>query len=241
MVSINSFGQCTPDTSIHEPGIYPDSATGLPHAIVGIAYSTVIQLKVITDTTVVIGGIPFPATVDSIIINSVTGLPTNYNYLCYPGNCHFMADSNACILLYGPAPDITMVGQTFPLSVNVTAYGHLGATAASLPANVSKYSIIVDQPSGIPALLINKFEVAQNYPNPFKSLSEILFSSPVNESLTFKIANLLGKNLVTKTILANRGLNKIQLSAKDFNPGIYIYTLSNSRSSITRRMIVSNE
>ena len=53
----NGYSQCTPDTSVHSPGIYPDSANNLPHAIVGVPYSTVMQVKVPHDTTTTVSGI----------------------------------------------------------------------------------------------------------------------------------------------------------------------------------------
>src|SRR4051812_1294579 len=111
-----SYAQCIPDTSIthNEAGIYPDSATGLPHAVVGVAYSTVIQLKVLTDTSGV--------TVDSIDITNVTGLPAGFTYQCTPSSCHFPGGSDACILLTGPAPTVAMAGQIYPLTVNATLY-----------------------------------------------------------------------------------------------------------------------
>src|SRR5438046_195158 len=91
-----SFAQCVPDTSIthNDPGVYPDSATNLPHAIVGIPYSTVIQLKVLTDTTTMIGPITVPVTIDSIIATNVSGLPAGYTYNCTPSTCVFLGGSD---------------------------------------------------------------------------------------------------------------------------------------------------
>lgn len=233
------FAQCTPDTSIthNEPGIYPDSATGLPHAVVGIPYSTVIQLKVITDT--VVSG--QSATVDSVVITGVTGLPPGFTYQCTPASCHFPGGSDACILLTGPAPTAGMAGQVHPLTVHVMAYGHIGPFPASLPTDITRYRIVVDGGVGITVLNNDKFDVAQNVPNPFSKTTEISFSSPSNELLTLKVSNLLGKVIYTKSVYAQKGLNKITLSSREFDAGIYIYSIGNSRTSVTRRMIVSNE
>jgi hypothetical protein len=56
-----------------------------------------------------------------------------------------------------------------------------------------------------------------------------------------KVSNILGKIVYTKSISAQRGVNKIILSGKDFESGVYIYTLSNGRNAIARRMIIQNE
>ncbi|MBL0032506.1 MAG: hypothetical protein IPP27_10130 [Bacteroidetes bacterium] len=68
-----SSAQCIPDTSIthNVPGIYPDTLIGLPHSYVGVPYQADIQVKVFTNTTYM--GVP--ATIDSIIVISVAGLP----------------------------------------------------------------------------------------------------------------------------------------------------------------------
>jgi hypothetical protein len=235
-VITGAIAQCVPDVTITEPGIYPDSATGLPHALIGSPYSTVIQLKVLTDTTY----LSQPATVDSVVITGVVGLPSGFSYTCTPSSCHFPGGSNACILLQGTAPTSGMEG-TYPITVNVTTYGHLGPIPASLPTDITRYRIIIDPLNGLSSLQNNKFEVGQNIPNPFSKSTDIAFNSPVSELLTFKVSNLLGKVVYTKSIFAQRGLNKIMLSSKDFDAGIYIYTLGNAKSSVTKRMIVSNE
>ena len=79
-IALRSEGQCIPDTSIthNVNGIYPDTLTGLPHATVGVPYSTVIQIKVIRDTTY--NGAP--AQVNTFTITGVTGLPTGWSYTC---------------------------------------------------------------------------------------------------------------------------------------------------------------
>jgi hypothetical protein len=231
-----SFSQCIPDTSIthNEVGIYPDSATGLPHAVVGTPYSEVIQLKVLTDTSGV--------TVDSVDITGVAGLPSGFTYQCTPSSCHFPGGSDACILLTGPAPTTGMAGQIYPLTVGVSLYGHLGIIPVNdYPANITRYRLVVDPANGISFLTNEKLNVLQNVPNPFNKTTEISFYSPAGELLNLKISNLLGKVIYTQSLFALKGLNKITLSSKDFNPGIYIYSIGNSKAFITKRMIVSNE
>ncbi len=85
LISGTAFAQCTPDLSITIPGIYPDSATGLPAGIVNQPYSEVIQARVLTDT--VYNG--FPAIISNITITGVTGLPPGLTYSCNPSTCVF--------------------------------------------------------------------------------------------------------------------------------------------------------
>lgn len=242
MAALSAHAQCVPDTSIthNDPGVYPDSATNLPHAIVGIAYQTTIQLKVLTDTTV----LGFPVTIDDITVNTVSGLPPGYSYTCTPANCIFPGGSDACIFLQGPAPTPNMVGQVFQIHVEVTVSGHITGTGTTVPSqtqSIDYYFIQVDDNTGIVSMSPGKFEVSQNIPNPYHGVSTVQFNSPGTSEVTLKVSNMLGKTVSTRSILVKAGINKIMFNAKDFEPGIYFYTISNGSSSVTRRMIVDNE
>jgi len=242
----SALAQCVPDTSIthNDPGVYPDSATNLPHSIVGIPYNTTIQLKVLTDTTTMIGPITVPVTIDSIISTNITGLPPGYTYNCTPTNCVFLGGSDACILLQGPAPTPPEVGMVYQIHVEVMVYGHITGTGTTLPpqsSNIDYYYIQVDDNVGISSLNSNKFEVLQNNPNPFHGISAVEFSAPKASMITIKVSNMLGKTISTKAVWAKSGINKIMFNAKDFEPGIYFYTISSDKNSVTKRMIVDNE
>jgi hypothetical protein len=179
---------------------------------------------------------------DSLVITGVTGLPTGYTYSCTPPSCSFPGDADVCVLLQGPAPLSSDVGAVYPIVVEVDAYLNLlGFPLPPQSGTVEGYKIVIDDNVGIAKLSLSKFDVAQNTPNPFGNSSQINFSSLVVDNVTLKVSNLLGNVVYTKQIIATRGINKIILSAKDFAPGIYMYSLTNSRTTITRRMIISNE
>jgi hypothetical protein len=237
-----AYSQCIPDTSIthNDPGVYPDSATNLPHAVVGLPYNTTIQLKVLTDTT----ALGFPVTIDSIKTTSVTGFPNGYTYSCTPSTCVFLGGSDACILLQGPAPTPPEVGMIYQIHVAVLVYGHITGTGTSLPSqssNIDYYYIQVDDNVGINSVTSTKFEVLQNNPNPFSGISSVDFNAPVSSMMTVKVSNILGKMVSSKMIWAKSGINRIMFNAKDFEPGIYFYTIGNEKNSVTKRMIVGNE
>ena len=228
LFSFSAFTQCVPDTSMHLPGYSPDSATGLPHAIVGVPYSTVIQVLV-------------PATsgtfaVDSVVLNSVTGLPPGFSYTCTPSNCHLMPLTNGCMMITGPA--LTTPGS-YPISINLTAYVKIGPIPISVPQPITFYSIVVDQGTGIQALSRTHFDATTNYPNPFSDKTTFAFSTAGSEPVSVKVFNLLGARIYSREIRSKAGINYTTLEAKDFIPGIYIVTLTNGKATITRRMIVA--
>lgn len=230
--------QCVPDTSIthNDPGVYPDTITGLPHSYVGVAYATTIQIKVLTDT--VVGGLTVP--VDSIVVNGVSGLPSGFTYVCTPSSCSFPGGSDACIYLQGLPPTGAMVGS-YPIIVQVTAYGVLFGTPTNVPANITGYSIEIDANTGISDLNTPTFTVGQNSPNPAHEYTVIPVNLTRNEEVTVTVSNLLGKKVIEHTYNLNKGRNTINVDVHGLQQGIYLYTISVGRNNTTRRMIISNE
>ena len=236
--TFNISAQCVPDTSIthNVAGMYPDKVVGLPHASVGQPYSTTIQLKVLVDT-VYLG---FTVPIDSINIDNVTGLPSGFTFSCTPVNCSFPGGSDACILLQGTAPTSQMIG-TYPIVVEVTAYGVFLGTPTNLPANVTGYSIVIDTTTGINDIHSVSFTVGQNNPNPAHAYTTIPVNLTRNEEVIVSVSNLIGKKVVERTYNLQRGKNNINVDVHGFQPGIYLYTVTVGRNNTTRRMIVSAE
>jgi hypothetical protein len=233
---LNGYGQCVPDTSIthNQPGTYPDSATGLPHAITGQAYSTVIQIKVLTDSTV--SGLT--GIVDSIVINNVIGLPNGYSYTCTPTGCSFPGGSDGCITLSGPA--LSNSGN-YPLTVQSTIYYKIFGTPQTLLDDITGYSIVVDTSVGISFPERVLFSAGQSVPNPAKDFATIPLFLPHSGEVTLTLFNLIGKKVLSHTYSLQKGKVNIPLDLHGLQPGIYMYSLTNGVNTITRRMIVSND
>jgi hypothetical protein len=101
--------------------------------------------------------------------------------------------------------------------------------------------MVVANTAGIESIDLTKFDVKQNIPNPFNSISDITFSSLNSTDVDFKVYDLLGKVILSKSVKADKGLNTIQMDASSFAPGIYVYSIKNGDKTITKRMIVSTK
>lgn len=231
-ITFKVYSQCIPDPTIIDPGIYPDT---LPPACVNVPYSTTIQVRVLTDT--VVGGLPVVIT--SIKILSVTGMPAGFSYACVPGTCIFPGGSNGCIQLTGNA---TSIGS-FPLTVTVITNGTIfGIPAPPDTSTVTGYSIQVNSCVGVAENVAPlNFDLMQNNPNPFDKFTQVTFTTPENGNFELKVFNLIGKEIHRETIIGKAGANVIRLDAAEFVPGIYIYSLNNGKTTLTRRMIVHNK
>ena len=122
------YSQCTPDPQFVAGGIYPDSATGLSDAHVGQAYNELITIITPVDTIVDAGqitGLPIgviSVDIDSITLNSVTGLPPNFDYYCDPPSCGFIGGTTECAELYSLVdPTVNDIGN-YQIVFETTAY-----------------------------------------------------------------------------------------------------------------------
>lgn len=229
--------QCQPDTNItgNVPGIYPDSATGLPHAFVGVDYSTTIQLKVVRDTTY----LSLPAVVDSMVITGVTGLPSGFTYSCTPSSCSFPGNSDACILLEGPAPVASQVGA-YPITVALTVYGRVLGVPQTLPTTITRYTIFVDNPTSvIQPVYPSRLSVSEVQPNPVLQDARITVGLPVSGLVHVEVYDLLGNKVNARDYSFSRGWNTVQLTVSDYKAGIYLCKVSFGREVISRRMVVT--
>jgi hypothetical protein len=114
---------------------------------------------------------------------------------------------------------------------------YLGGNPNANPFVVNGYRITVAA-----ALNVNENPkiqiVQQNSPNPFDGVSEIQFTAEDNGVVQFKVYNLIGTVVQDYDISVKRGLNKLVLNARDFDSGIYFYSLAHGTNAFTRKMIV---
>ncbi|HMT29002.1 MAG TPA: T9SS type A sorting domain-containing protein [Bacteroidia bacterium] len=231
----NLKAQCIPDITIVTPGIYPDSATGLPSGTVNQAYSEVIQAKVLTDTTY----LGLPAIITNITIVGVTGLPPGLTYACNPASCVFPGGSNGCFLL----SDTPTVAGAFPINVNLEINGTIfGIPANPISQTLDYYVININTGVGLSDDLSNvKFDLLQNTPNPADTYTDVAFTSPLGGDFTLKIFNMIGKEVYKQTIRGMAGKNTTRIMLDDYAPGVYMLSLENGNTIVTRRMIVSRK
>ncbi|MBW8050662.1 MAG: T9SS type A sorting domain-containing protein [Cytophagales bacterium] len=236
---------CNPDLSITTPGIFPDTAIGIDSAEVGIPYCQEIQIRVPPDTVDPTSGLFL--NINYIKLDTIKGLPTTFTYACNPGDCSFPGNSNGCMLITGTAN----AGDTgiHPLMVFLTANvtEPISGATFDVPDSVEEYTLVVMSagfgiPScatGIEEIKASKFAVVQTIPNPFTDKTEIIFSLPTASAVEFKVYNLLGKVVYRQNIKAKAGVNTIEFISKGLPSGIYLYSLRNESSRVTRKMIIS--
>lgn len=235
-----AFTQCIPDLTITQPGIYPDSATGLAPGVVGQPYNQVMQIRVPVDTQVVYLGFSLTATIQSIELMSFTGLPPGITYACNPANCIFPGGSNGCVLLSG-TPNTPGIYNPIAVVKTTGSVVLFGQTILLTQNDTIDYYTIVIGVTGLSDINPAMLNLGQNYPNPAFSKTMIDFYAPVNGDYQFKLFNLIGKEVQSQIIHAWKGIHTIEVNVKDLVPGVYMYSLSGNASTLTRRLIVQQK
>jgi len=228
--------QCVPNTTITQPGIYPDSATGLAPGVVGMAYTQVMQVRVPVDTTVL--GLPFPVPVTSIALNSFSGLPPGLTYACTPSNCVFPGGTNGCVLISGTP---TVAGNYLITAVITSTVSVFGAPISQVDT-LSYYSIdVTGSATSIYESTGFGFYMNQNSPNPCNEFTDIHYAVPSAGEIDFRLFNLIGKEVYRSLLNATQGENDLRFDTRDLAPGVYMYTMIYNGETLTKRMVISRK
>ncbi|MFO8054372.1 MAG: T9SS type A sorting domain-containing protein [Bacteroidales bacterium] len=230
-VTSNAKAQCTPG-NYSEPGIYPDTSTGLPPAVETQLYEQVITIVVPSDTTIEFGGIPTTVQVDSIGIKQITGLPQSIDYLPNTSTGYWAGGTSGCVLLTG-TPTNSEIG-THSVIIEALIY----ASGFPDPYPYSTYydfEVLDSTHVGVNENNIEKPIAA--YPNPFDSKLTIEFETPQRSLVSIELFNVAGNKLKGKTIHSTVGKNTIIFNTNSLPKGMYFYRINTPGKIITRKLV----
>ena len=235
--------QCTPDTSISSPGIYPDQTTNLDEAFVGQPYVTQIDVLTPLDTSVSLSGLNVNVTIDNIELTSMLGLPNNFSYSCSPPTCIFPGGTYACAEIFSTVdPTSSDVGYyplimtTSTLAINVPLIGSITQldTVDYFYIDISNTSASIEQ------INYSTLDVKDVFPNPISDQATFQFAIGKSEFVEFYIVDCLGKVVDYRKIQASLGVNKFSVDFSNYSSGIYSYNFKNSNKIISKKLLVSD-
>ena len=242
-LALFSYSQCTPDSSITSPGIFPDEMTNLDEAFVDQAYSTQIDVLTPLDTSVSLNGFNVSVTISNIDLTSITGLPNNFTYTCNPPNCSFAGGTYACAEIYSTVnptqADIgyyPLIMTTSTLAINVPLIGSITQldTVDYFFIDISNLTTTLEHVN------TSTFKILDVFPNPVSDHASFQFVHGESEKVFFYIVDVLGNIVHEKIINSNYGVNKFDLNISKLPSGIYTYCFKNSNNLISKKLVVSH-
>ncbi len=127
-----------------------------------------------------------------------------------------------------------------PLSINTTdPYHWFGFESYSFQNNAITWfgvtSDVETKKDGVPS----RYELTQNFPNPFNPTTTISFSVPERTNVTLKIYDMLGREVRT-LINGTReaGNYDVSFEASDLSTGLYVYSLTAGNFTATKKMML---
>jgi len=88
-----------------------------------------------------------------------------------------------------------------------------------------------------------KYELAQNFPNPFNPSTKINFSVPRNSFVSLKIYDILGKEIIklVNNEFKSAGKYTVEFNASNLSSGVYFYRIEvegEKQFVMTKRMVL---
>ena len=229
--------QCTPDPLYQDStyGVWPDTVQNFVPGNVGAAYSQILNFKLPLDAGVIdpsFAGV----NIDSAVLQSVAGLPAGLTYVCNTTTNSWLGGDQGCATIQGTPT----VQGSFDITINLDGWVTVFFAPFSQAISFGGYVIDVG-PAGIETIQVTKetFVLQQNFPNPTNGNTTIQFIAGNQELIDFSITNLLGDVVLKKAINAKRGVNTLDINNDNLSSGVYLYSISNGKNMLTKRMIIS--
>lgn len=238
-IGLSASAQCVPDPQYTEPGVYPDSATGLAPGVVGQAYDELITIIVPLDTTIMVGPISLTLVFDSVVVTDWQGLPNGFTYSCHaPSNvfspidqCAFEGNTTGCISITG-TPTQNEIGSHQQI-ITTQAYSTPDSPLGEPTETVVDYyyiHIIDSASAGITTITDSKFLV---YPNPAKDVVTINGLNGIDVH-SIVVTDMNGKVHATYTNTVSPSLD---MDINHLNSGMYFIRVNYNGVSETIKFV----
>lgn len=248
---IVASAQCTPDVGIVNPGLHVDADTCVEQ---GTAVSAVVQFKNYDQVT--IG--PIIANVDSIRFDSINNLPCGLQWTTNKADNKFVTNEVGCIAIQGTTND--PVGE-YTADIIVTAWINNDPAPVQQPASVlgiflkmrvydgstdcasatatQTASCTLTPWTGI-APISEQVLSLTNSPNPVSTFTNISFTAKEAANYSFQVFDVRGAKVYEQNVEVNTGMNTIRFDRNDLPGGVYVYSLTDGKTNVTRKMILAD-
>ena len=240
LLSGAAFAQCSPNQLYADSvfGVWPDTTQGFAPGYVGVFYSDTLNILPPANAGAIDPAL-FIFIIDSIILDSVSGLPPGFSVICNSQTgaaCTYLPEQVGCGLIQGtPA-----TAGVYPISLHTTVNVHIAGlgSAQALPYVFPGYSITISMGSAINEVTAAKLSRVSNSPNPVTDRTTFEFSLAKAGDVKVKVYDLVGAEMWSTHVQGKPGINRMPFDASTLESGIYLYTISTAGTSFTARMVV---
>jgi hypothetical protein len=264
-MSAMASAQCTPmgyDFGAAPYGIYPDTSVGLNTGILNVPFEQVMYIKVPIQASEIPAEF-IPSTIDpallalatidyikidsiNVMINGVQSpmsalMGPEYSLYCSATNCEFAGGDQNCVTVAGTP---LMIGD---YDLVILASGQATATVFGFPVQqpvpqfpINGYSLHISLDAGVSIEAPAQFEVGFATPNPAKNIVQLPYAMAAKGNARIMVTGLLGNTLVDKMVDSKKGDNVYSVDVANWEEGVYLYSIDNGKSKVTRRLVVQH-
>ncbi len=229
---------CTPDPNLTYNGISPD---GLPPAMAGYYYHTVLSFKIPSDSVIVAsGGLEIPVTIDSTKFLFASGKPDSFSFACDKPGCVWAGGTKGCALFSGEVSkehnDTTL---EYPMKIYTQTFYHFTGSPDPFQRidSATNYVFRILIYNGISE--ITTYTNLKAYPNPTQGKVTIELrdiQGPANE---VTIMDAFGKLVYSLRFdKPSAFLTTYTADLSDYQPGLYIVTLTSGNKVGTSKIML---
>ena len=228
-----SFVQCEPDTVHCKDTLLPGEICPLilPDGYVNEPYEEVFTVIPPYEADIGYGVID----IVKIIIDTVVNLPPGLDYTANSDT--FYSDTAYCMLLYG----IPTTPGSYDLEIRVIPYVYSALLKIVIPGTPvvddTSLTITIHDQAGLEDFYGIVFSVLDATPNPYRNTTRIGYYTQRQDIVELRIFNLLGQLVYNEINNYPSGKNWFQFNGAILQPGTYLYRISNSTESLTRKLI----
>lgn len=196
---------------------------------------------------------PFgPAPIDNVRVapdGAIENLPASFDYVCNPPNCIFNAETKGCVVLFGTATPGEVAAHDLKVVADVSITGVPLPFTLTLPDDLeaaSHYYLVVKPAGSANCLMVDTYEQfasrfsISNQPNPTSGWTQIQVDAQSGGAFDFIVSDMLGQQLHRQRVAILPGENTIDFNGSHLPNGVYLYSLSNGREMVTRKLVVNH-
>jgi hypothetical protein len=131
----------------------------------------------------------------------------------------------------GNGLDSTMMNNLQRMLTNVSMSGSKNSGENKTRLSMDTNHTLTTKPT--------RFALEQNYPNPFNPITVIRYQLPVNNFVTLKVFDLLGREVAALVHSEQEaGYKSVEFDASTLSSGLYFYKLAAGTFSDTKKMVI---
>ncbi|MEB2328867.1 MAG: T9SS type A sorting domain-containing protein [Ignavibacteriaceae bacterium] len=143
-------------------------------------------------------------------------------------------------------PTVSLTGNTSNL-FHVKYHATRGPGSQSFTDNAPVYrvyqvyqKVAITSINNISSEIPEKFDLKQNFPNPFNPETKIRFDITKASNVSLKVYDSMGREIATliNNQTAPVGTNEVTFNASNLSSGVYFYTLSSGDFKMTKKMLL---